>query len=180
MARVARNYSSAKSTADTAALEEIFERCQAELLGTLYYLVGNMEDARDALQETFIKCWRHQDQLVEVQNIKAWVFRIALNTGRDVRQTAWRRKRQSLPDDESMIESRQDGPSSQAARQEQIQRLQTALRDLANEEQEVFLLRQNGDMTYEEISESLGVPTGTVKTRMRRALMKLREALAET
>ena len=43
----------------------------------------------------------------------------------------------------------------------------------------MFLLRQNGDMTYEEIAEALGVPTGTVKTRMRRALTKLREALAE-
>ena len=75
------------------ALEEAFARYQAELLGTLYYLVGNLEDARDALQEAFVKCWRHQDKLGEVQNLKAWIFRIALNTGRDLRETAWRRKR---------------------------------------------------------------------------------------
>jgi RNA polymerase sigma factor (sigma-70 family) len=178
--RVAQNCSSAKPTADTSALEDVFARCQAELLGTLFYLVGNLEDARDALQETFIKCWRHQDQLVDVQNVKAWVFRIALNTGRDVRQTAWRRKRQPLPDDESMMESRQRGPHSQAAEHEQLEMIQLALRGLDGDEQEVFLLRQNGDMTYEEIADALGVPTGTVKTRMRRALMKLREALAET
>src|SRR5438045_5237215 len=63
---------------DAAALEEAFAQYQAELLGTLFYLVGNMEDARDALQEAFVKCWRSHEKLVEVQNLKAWIFRIAL------------------------------------------------------------------------------------------------------
>jgi len=72
---------------DAAALEEAFAQYQAELLGTLFYLVGNMEDARDALQEAFVKCWRSHEKLVEVQNLKAWIFRIALNTGRDIRET---------------------------------------------------------------------------------------------
>src|SRR5947207_6900467 len=80
-------------------LEEAFARHQGELLGTLFYLVGNLEDARDALQETFIKCWRHREQVDEVHNLKAWIFRIALNTGRDMRETAWRRKRQPLPEE---------------------------------------------------------------------------------
>ena len=56
-------------------------------------------------------------------------------------------------------------------------RLREALWCLRDEEKEVFLLRQNGDMTYEEIGEALNVPTGTVKTRMRLALQRLREAL---
>ena len=59
------------------SLEDAFARYQSELLGTLYYLVGNLEDARDALQETFIKCWRHQDKVAEVRNLKAWIFRVA-------------------------------------------------------------------------------------------------------
>lgn len=180
MTRVAQNCSSAKPAGDGGGLEEVFAACQAELLGTLYYLVGNLEDARDALQETFVKCWRHQDQLDEVQNLKAWIFRIALNTGRDLRQTAWRRRRQPLPDDETMLESKHDGPQTVATQNEQLERVRCALRHLGEDEQEVFLLRQNGDMTYEEIADSLGIPAGTVKTRMRRALMKLREALVET
>src|SRR5262245_64833455 len=77
-------------------LEEAFSRHQGELLGTLYYLVGNLEDARDALQEAFVKCWRHQAEVGQVQNLKAWIFRVALNTGRDIRETAWRRKRQEI------------------------------------------------------------------------------------
>jgi RNA polymerase sigma-70 factor (ECF subfamily) len=58
--------------------------------------------------------------------------------------------------------------------------VRVALRKLRCEEQEVFLLRQNGGMSYEEIAEAVGIPLGTVKTRMRLAITRLREALAET
>ena len=160
-------------------LEAAFEQYQGELLGTLYYLVGNLEDARDALQEAFIKCWRHQADVVEVENLKAWIFRVALNAGRDIREAAWRRKRQSLPEDESTLVSRHDGPDMIVEHDERLSRLRDALKQLRPEEQEVFLLRQNGELTYEEIAETLAVPTGTVKTRMRLALARLREVLEE-
>ena len=160
------------------ALEDAFARYQSELLGTLYYTVGNVEDARDALQESFLKCWRHRAKAQEVANLKAWIFRIALNTGRDLRATAWRRRRQSLEGNEQMIETTQAGPQQTAARGEELEQLRDALAELRPEEQEVFLLRQNGELTYEQIGEALGLPTGTVKTRMRLALTKLRKAVA--
>lgn len=165
--------------ASARMLEEAFARHQSELLGTLYYLVGNLEDAKDALQEAFIKCWRHQSEVGQIDNLKAWIFRVALNTGRDIRETAWRRKRQGLPEDESAITSRHDGPVEIVEHDERLARLRQALQELRPEEQEVFLLRQNGDLTYEQIAELLKVPTGTVKTRMRLALSRLREVLAE-
>lgn len=161
------------------ALEEAFLQYQSELLGTLFYLVGNLEDARDALQEAFVKCWRHQDDVGQVQNLKAWIFRVALNAGRDIRETAWRRKRQGLPEDESTLASRESRPDEIALQDERLTRLRASLTKLRPEEQEVFLLRQNGDLTYEEIAETLKIPTGTVKTRMRMALAQLREALQE-
>ncbi|MDX1947813.1 MAG: RNA polymerase sigma factor [Pirellulaceae bacterium] len=160
-------------------LEDAFARHQSELLGTLYYLVGNLEDARDALQEAFVKCWRHRAEVSGVENLKAWIFRIALNTGRDIRETAWRRKRQALPDDGSAVTSQHAGPAEVVEHDERLARLRKALLELRSEEREVFLLRQNGELTYEEIAASLNVPTGTVKTRMRLALTRLREVLAE-
>lgn len=163
-----------------ALLEEAFQRHQGELLGTLYYLVGNLEDARDALQNAFIKCWRHQAEVGNIENLKAWIFRVALNAGRDIRETAWRRKRQGLPEDEASLASRQDSPDMIAEHDERLTRLREALHELRAEEQEVFLLRQNGELTYEQIAEMLAVPTGTVKTRMRLALARLREVLADT
>jgi RNA polymerase sigma-70 factor (ECF subfamily) len=159
-------------------LERAFVDYQGELLGMLYHLVGNLQDAQDALQESFVKCWRNRDKIDELQNLKAWVFRVALNTGRDLRQTAWRRRRQALPDDPSSVVSRQRAPEEEVEANEQIAQLREAVSQLRLEEQEVFLLRQNAEMTYEEISEALNVPTGTVKTRMRLALGRLRTAMA--
>src|SRR5437762_4106910 len=121
-------------------LEEAFARHQSELLGTLYYLVGNLEDARDALQEAFIKCWRHQAELGEIKNLKAWIFRVALNAGRDIRETAWRRKRQSLPEDESALASTQPSPDEIVEHDQRLANLRDAMRQLRSEEQEVFLL----------------------------------------
>lgn len=160
-------------------LAEAFARWQGELLGTLYYLVGNVEDARDALQEAFLKAWRQQQQLPQVKNLKAWIFRIALNTGRDLRSSAWRRRRQAFPTDEATLASRQAGPAAELAQHEEQEQLRQAIAELRSEEQEVFLLRQNGGLTYEEIAAELEIPLGTVKTRMRLAITKLRSALAE-
>lgn len=163
--------------AGVGPIEGVFARHQDELLGTLYYLLGNAEDARDALQDAFIKCWRRRTELAGVDNVKAWVFKVAINAGRDLRSSAWQRKRESLPDDGYALPARQAGPGACAERAEQLELLRLALLELRDEEREVFLLRQNGDMTYEEVAETLGVPVGTVKTRMRLALQKLREAL---
>jgi RNA polymerase sigma factor (sigma-70 family) len=161
-------------------LERAFVGWQSELMGMLYHLVGHAEDARDALQETFVKCWRHREKLEEIDNLKAWVFRVALNTARDLRQTAWRRHRKGLPEDETTIASSEPSSADQVEYSEQLWRLRQAVGELRAEEREVFLLRQNGQLTYEEIAETLGVPTGTVKTRMRLALIRLRETLAQT
>src|SRR6185295_18839946 len=84
-------------------LESAFARYQDELLGTLYYLVGNAEDARDALQDAFIKCWRHRAEVDGIDNLKAWIFRITLNTGRDLRSSAWRRRRSPLGEEAMLM-----------------------------------------------------------------------------
>jgi RNA polymerase sigma-70 factor (ECF subfamily) len=157
-------------------LEELFDDAQGEILGTLFYLVGNMEDARDALQETFLKCWRHRQQIDEVSNLRAWVFRIALNTGRDCRKAAWNRRRQSIVEDTVMV-STSDSPEAGLQKDEELRWLQQAVLKLRPEEQEVFLLRQNGSLTYEQIAEATSLPLGTVKTRMRTAIRQLREAV---
>jgi len=160
-------------------LEEAFACYQNELLGLLYHMLGNTEDARDAYQETFVKCWRHRGQVESVENLKAWIFRIALNTGRDMRQTAYRRHRRALPEDESEVACHRNDAEAEVEYNEQMRLVREAVSQLRTEEKEVFLLRQNAEMTYEEIAEALHIPSGTVKTRMRLALSKLRASLAE-
>ena len=160
------------------ALVRAFNEAKNELVGTLVYQLGSQEDAHDAAQETFMKCWRNLDELGQVQNLRAFIFRVAMNTATDIRRSAWRRKAKPMGEEE-MYAAPTTSTSEALEQQEQILRLRKAIRTLRVEEQEIFLLRQNGEMTYEQIAEIRSVPVGTVKTQMRTALQKLRKILEE-
>ena len=85
------------------ALVAMFNRIRDELVSTLVYLLGNADDAQDAAQEAFLKCWRVRHTLGDVQNLRAWIFRVGMNTARDVQRSAWSRKSRPLPEDELMM-----------------------------------------------------------------------------
>ncbi len=154
-----------------------FNDLRDELFSTLMYLLGNREDAQDAAQETFIKCWRTQDGVGGILNLRAWIFRVALNTAKDMQRSAWRRKAKPLLEGVVMQATETELPEQALENKETLERLRKAIQTLRTEEQEVFLLRQNGDLTYEQIAEARNMPVGTVKTQMRTALQKLRAAL---
>lgn len=160
-----------------AEMVRTFNELREELVGTLFYLLGNREDALDAAQDTFMKCWRSQEALAEVKNLRAWIFRVALNTATDLQRSAWRRKVKPFSEGDIMHPISTDAPYLTIEQKEQLERLSLALMDLRKEEKEVFLLRQNGELTYEEIAEMRHQPIGTVKTQMRSALQKLKKIL---
>jgi|SRR5262245_6661220 len=159
-------------------LTRAFTEMRDELVSTLLYLLGNRDDAQDAAQEAFIKCWRTRETLPDVLNLRAWIFRVGLNAAKDLQRSAWNRKAKSFMGDETMLVGRDAQPGEILEDQEDLTRLRVAILDLRPDEKEVFLLRQNGGLTYEEIAEIRGAPVGTVKTQMRAALHKLRKVLA--
>ena len=161
---------------DEATLVAAFNDLRDELVSTLVYLLGSRDDAQDAAQETFLKCWRAKHTLDGVANLRAWIFRVGMNTARDVRRSAWSRKVKPLVAEELMLAAPAESGLSLEDR-EALDRLRVAVADLRPEEREVFLLRQNGDLTYEQIAEVRSAPVGTVKTHMRSALIKLRKVL---
>ncbi len=154
-----------------------FNQVRDELVSTLLYLLGNADDAQDAAQEAFLKCWRARQTVPDVQNLRAWIFRVGLNAAKDFQRSAWNRKSRPLPEDEVMMPGREDVPGRSLEDQEALDRLRVAITQLRQEEKEVFLLRQNGELTYEQIAEIRNTPVGTVKTQMRTALIKLRKVL---
>src|SRR5437763_1216902 len=73
-----------------------FNEVRAELVSTLFFLLGNHEDAQDAAQDAFLKCWRARDGLGDVRNVRAWIFRVGLNAAKDLQRSAWRRRAKPL------------------------------------------------------------------------------------
>jgi RNA polymerase sigma-70 factor (ECF subfamily) len=160
-------------------LVRAFNEVRAELVSTLFFMLGNYDDAQDAAQDAFLKCWRRRRGVKKIRNLRAWIFRVGLNAAKDLQRNAWRRRirplNQALPLDNRPGTS----PAEVLVGRETLDRLRTALTDLRPEEKEVFLLRQNCDLTYDEIAALQSRPVGTVKTQMRSALHKLRRVLCE-
>jgi RNA polymerase sigma-70 factor (ECF subfamily) len=161
------------------AFVHAFNEVRAELVSTLFFLLGNHEDAQDATQDAFLKCWRTQKSLPEVRNIRAWIFRVGLNAAKDLQRNAWRRRAKPLGDAAPPEVAGDPSPCDSLQAKEALENLRRALFHLRPEEKEVFLLRQNGELTYEEIAEMRRAPVGTIKTQMRSALQKLRRVLKE-
>jgi RNA polymerase sigma-70 factor (ECF subfamily) len=162
------------------ALAEVFAAAAPDLIGRLFGILGNLEDAHDAAQTAFLKCWTCRDHLAAVRDLRAWLFRIALNVALDRRRQAVRRR--AVPLDalaDTVPERSAATPEAEVLQRERLDLLQAAIGTLRPAEREVFLLRQQADLTYEEIAAARHQPVGTVKTLMREALRKLRERFAD-
>jgi RNA polymerase sigma-70 factor (ECF subfamily) len=155
-----------------------FNEVRDELVSTLAYVLGNSEDAQDMAQEVFLRCWRTREDLPEIHNLRAWIFRVGINAAKDLQRSAWRRRVKPMLGADLMPALESPSATCDVEQRESLELLRQALAQLRPEEKEVFLLRQNGDLTYEEIAELSNRPVGTVKTQMRSALAKLRKVLA--
>jgi RNA polymerase sigma-70 factor (ECF subfamily) len=159
------------------AFVRAFNEIRGELVSTLFFLLGNHEDAQDAAQDAFLKCWRARDSLPEIRNMRAWIFRVGLNAAKDMQRNAWRRRSRPLTAEVAQTTLSDDTAALALEDKEDLERLRGAILLLRPEEKAVFLLRQNGNFTYEEIAQALHSPVGSVKTLMRAAVHKLRQAL---
>ena len=123
-------------------LVRAFNDLRDELVSTLCFILGHQEDAQDAAQEAFLRCWRTREGLPGVQNLRAWIFRVGLNVAKDVRRSAWRRKVRPLEGADSMPMLDAEPPTRALENQESLHQLRQALLGLRPEEKEVFLLRK--------------------------------------
>src|SRR5437762_13099082 len=73
-----------------------FNEVRAELVSTLFFVLGNHADAQDVAQDAFLKCWRTRTSLDQVQNMRAWIFRVGLNAAKDLQRKAGRRRARRL------------------------------------------------------------------------------------
>jgi len=142
-------------------------------------LLGNRDAASEVVSEAFLKGVRHfsdpKNNPKNITNTQAWLFRAAINAGHDYRRSGWSKRSRSFYEDADVVDPRD--PFAETITAEDRTRLTSALQDLHEEEREVFQMRTSGELMYDEIAEQRHVPSGTVKTQMRRAMIKLRKVL---
>ncbi|MBI2933910.1 MAG: sigma-70 family RNA polymerase sigma factor [Planctomycetes bacterium] len=160
---------------DRAALARLIERDQREIYHFLMRQLGHAQDAEDAAQEVFRHVIRGLPCLCEPAAYRAWLYRIALRTARQM--IAKRKSRQETTPQESSIPSREAMPHDDACDELRTQ-LRSAVDSLEENLRATILLRYEQGLSYKEIASTLEVPEGTVARRLHVAHNRLQQALA--
>ncbi len=149
----------------SVAFHALVDRHADRLFRLAVSLVGNSADAEDVLQETLSGAYRSAKNFEGRSSVKTWLTRILVTQA-----NVWRRSKRQAGSIDEHVPGR---PSDADAKID----LHEALKQLSQEHREVLLLREFEKLSYEEIAEVLGVPRGTVESRLHRARNELREKL---
>jgi RNA polymerase sigma-70 factor (ECF subfamily) len=175
---------------DLTAFDEIVERYQHKIYGYVKRLVGNETDAEDITQEVFLKALNSLHRFRQESSLQTWLFRIATNLCRDAHRrrqrekgwlSLWRQADEQNETEEGGIVDPPDdrfNPEKLLLHEELSAMLSQAIEQLPLAMREVLILHDVEQMPYEEIAQALGVPLGTVKSRLFHARARLRESLA--
>jgi RNA polymerase sigma-70 factor (ECF subfamily) len=165
---------------DAAAYEEIVQRYQQIAFRTAYVITGSTADAEDAAQDGFIKAYRALDRFRTGANPRPWLLRIVANEARNRVRSSGRRNQLEL----RLTEGFRPGdaapsPEAAAVAGEDRRALLALVNSLSEEDRLVVASRYFLELSGEETAAALGIPEGTVKSRLSRALAKLRSRLEE-
>lgn len=173
---------------DSDSFEVLMGRYKEPVYGYILSLVRSEDAAGDIFQEVFIKVFKNIGGYREEGKFGAWLYRLASNLAMDHFRKTGRLAIAELSLDQdsgdeegdglhSRIASSEPTPEQHYAGRENAAILRAALDRLPPEQKEVLLLREFSQMTFQEISDALGVPLGTVLARGSRAVKKLRSML---
>ncbi|MCC6418414.1 MAG: sigma-70 family RNA polymerase sigma factor [Gemmataceae bacterium] len=156
-------------------------RYQDRLYNTVYRLLDNAEDAQDVVQEAFLSAYQSLDTFKGDSQFYTWLYRIAFNTAISLK----RKQRVVL----SLHTARDNGgvepldasefnqPDHALEKQEEERRVLRALNRLSPEHRAVLIMKDMDGQKYEAIADILRVPIGTIRSRLHRARLELRELL---
>lgn len=172
---------------DQGAFSQLVEQNQGKIYSLCYRMTGNSEDAADLTQEAFLNAWRGLSKFGRQSSFSTWLYRLASNACIDFLRREKRRSALSMTleskdedDHQADLPDERWSPERELERKESRQALQAGLAALSPEHREVLLLRETEGLSYQEIARCLGLEDGTVKSRIARARMSLREFLLKS
>ncbi len=162
---------------DEAACQEIVDAHREAVFRLAYLLLGDADDAEDVTQDTFIRALRYLHRYDPERALRPWLLRITANLARNRRRSLGRywaavQKLAGL----AAVDATPT-PEGRSAQAEEAHALWQAVRLLKSHEQEIIYLRYFLDLSVTETAEALGIQPGTVKSRLHRALKRLREVV---
>jgi RNA polymerase sigma-70 factor (ECF subfamily) len=167
---------------DRVAFSSLMEHYQSACYGLAWRLLGNPDQAADAVQDAFIHAYTAIDRY-RGGIFRSWLLRITANASYDILRRAQRRPSQALPDPEEgereLPDTDAPNPVAEAARSEMYRYLEAALRLLPEDQRIAIVLCDVYGMDYNDVARTTASALGTVKSRIHRGRLRLRELLAE-
>jgi RNA polymerase sigma-70 factor (ECF subfamily) len=160
---------------DRNAFGELVRHYYPHVINVVYRMCGDATLAEDAAQEAFLRAWLHIASFRPGEPLRNWLYRIAVNVALDVL-----RRRDEEPAEEEMLQMIPEqslGPESALIEKERLALLQQAIRSLPEAARGALVLREYGELSYQEIADVLDIPIGTVMSRLNYARDRLREML---
>ena len=167
---------------DEAAFEELVRLYEKRVLALTNRMCRNPEDAAEAAQEAFISAWQGLKFFRGDSSFSTWLYRLASNACVDLLRREGRHQTAagpSLNDEETKIDVADTAatPHEAAEQQELRELIEEGLQSLSPDHRQVLILREMHQLSYDEISQSLDIDVGTVKSRISRARKQLRNFL---
>jgi RNA polymerase sigma-70 factor, ECF subfamily len=167
---------------DSLAFGQLVERYQRRVVGVAMAVVHNQDDAIELAQEAFVRAYENLSKFEARSSFSTWLYRIAANLAIDFLRREGRHvvlRGEDAETEFNRLPSEQGDSFKEASRTELSARLRDALGELTAEHRAVILLREVEGLSYDEISEVLQVPRGTVMSRLHYARGKLRAILKD-
>lgn len=166
---------------DQQAFNRLVMHYQTPIYNLAFNYLKHTEEAKDITQDIFVTVHRSLESLKDEAKFKSWLFQIAVNHCRN-RYKSLKRKgffsSHSLDDPDSYLQlSSGESPERETERTNTIKVIRTAIAGMPEQEKEIILLRDIQELSYEEISDALDLPLGTVKSRLNRARLALKDKL---
>ena len=171
---------------DQSAFARLVEANQGKIYSLCYRMTGNAEDAADLTQEVFLSAWRSLSRFQEQSSFGTWIYRMATNASIDFLRREKRRQVLSMTMEEDSEERQAQVPDERYSphrlleQKEARQAVADALAALSPEHRQVLVLREMEGLSYQEIGQLLDLEEGTVKSRIARARLALRDFLIKS
>jgi len=156
--------------------ETLVELHSGELFSYLWRLTGDEADAGDCLQDTFLRAFRAYERLQDFSNLRAWLYKIATNTGRTQHARNHRRKTEPLLEP---ISSGEKAVEVQVLERTQLAAVKQAVMELPDRQRAALMMRKYQELEYGEIAAALDCSEDSARANVYQALKKLREQFAE-
>ena len=161
---------------DKSAFEYLYDNYSAALFGIIFKMLENRELAEDVLQEAFVKIWKNFSNYDSSKGrLFTWMLNITRNLTIDTIRSKGYKKQGKIQSAENAVDNISDNTNNAASFDAMGIRKHLTL--LKNDQKQIIDLAYFGGFTQDEISKHLDIPLGTVKTRMRTAIIELRKIL---